>query len=158
MNFQVFSKANPGVVEIIDLSDGRAAGCDWVRLPDGKYSILIKGRVYDLRVDPEGDSHLVSGRAGRHAFHVRNPRRLDFSVREEPGHAGPIRLQAEMPGKVTRVLVREGEAVTCDQGLLVLEAMKMQNEIRAPKAGIVRSISVAPGKTVNSGDFLLCVE
>jgi pyruvate carboxylase subunit B len=63
-----------------------------------------------------------------------------------------------MPGKVIRVLVKPGDKVCYDQGLLVLEAMKMQNEIRAPKAGIVKDIGVQPGGTVGAGDFLISLE
>ena len=63
-----------------------------------------------------------------------------------------------MPGKVVRVLVKEGDTVEFGQGLLVLEAMKMQNEIRAPKSGIVRGIGVSAGATVNTGQFLLSLE
>jgi biotin carboxyl carrier protein len=74
------------------------------------------------------------------------------------GQAGLQRLCAEMPGKVIRVLVREGDAVVYEQGLLVIEAMKMQNEIRAPKAGTIKAVGVAAGRTVNTGDFLLSLE
>jgi pyruvate carboxylase subunit B len=63
-----------------------------------------------------------------------------------------------MPGKIIRVLVQEGETVAHDQSLLVLEAMKMQNEIRSPKSGIVKEVAVAGGITVNTGDFLLSIE
>ena len=68
------------------------------------------------------------------------------------------RLRAEIPGKVIRVLAGKGEAVAYDQPVLVVEAMKMQNEIRAPKAGIVKEIAVTEGRTVGSGEFLLSIE
>jgi pyruvate carboxylase subunit B len=76
----------------------------------------------------------------------------------EEGPAGLLRMRAEMPGKIVRVLVREGESVAYDQGLLVLEAMKMQNEIRAPKSGTIKEVAVTGGITVNTGDFLLSIE
>jgi pyruvate carboxylase subunit B len=63
-----------------------------------------------------------------------------------------------MPGKVVRILVDVGDSVNFDQGLLVLEAMKMQNEIRAPKSGVVKEIGVVEGKAVNSGDLLVSLE
>ncbi len=138
--------------------EGREGAIDWVRMTDGRYSIIVDGRVYDLAADVNEETCTVSGRAGVHALQVRDPRRLDSSRTLEQGQSGLQRLHAEMPGKVIRVLVREGETVACDQGLLVIEAMKMQNEIRAPKAGIVKSIGVVAGRTVGSGEFLLSLE
>ncbi len=138
--------------------EGRERGVDWVRAPDGRYSIIIEGRVYDLEAEVEGDTCAVTGRAGTHLLRIRDPRRLDASRNIEEGQAGLQRLLAEMPGKVIRVLVGVGDTVAYDQGLLVIEAMKMQNEIRAPKAGVIRSIGVSAGQTVSSGDFLISLE
>jgi acetyl/propionyl-CoA carboxylase alpha subunit len=161
MFLEVCSDLEPMVIEVsgrmVTLA-GRDVVIDWVRLPDGGYSILANGRVYDLSVDLDGDSCSVAGRLGRFTLRIRDPRRLDFSGTVEQGQAGLQRLHAEMPGKVIRVHVKEGDAVACDQGLLVIEAMKMQNEIRAPKAGTIRAVGVTAGKTVNSGDFLLSLE
>ena len=137
---------------------GKESVIDWVRLPDGGYSILFDGRVYDLSVEVDGDSYPVAGRRGRCSFHLRDPRRLEPSTAAERATAGLQRVLAEMPGKVVRVLVRENDTVTYDQGLLVVEAMKMQNEIRAPKAGIIKAIGVSAGRTVTTGDFLLSLE
>ena len=63
-----------------------------------------------------------------------------------------------MPGKVVRVLVAAGDAVRADQGLVVVEAMKMENEIRAPRDGRVKSIDVAPGQNVETGSRLVVLE
>jgi biotin carboxyl carrier protein len=63
-----------------------------------------------------------------------------------------------MPGKVVKVLVEEGTAVEMNQGLLVIEAMKMQNEIKSPKQGIIRKVGVKDAGAVNAGDLLLIVE
>jgi acetyl/propionyl-CoA carboxylase alpha subunit len=142
---------------IVSLPDNRVV-IDWVRLPDGGYSILVDGRVYDLSVEVEECCCSVAGRCGRFDLRVRDPRRLDATRTVEQGQAGLQRICAEMPGKVIRVHVREGDAVACGQGLLVIEAMKMQNEIRAPKAGTIRAVGVTAGKTVSSGDFLLSLE
>jgi Acetyl/propionyl-CoA carboxylase, alpha subunit len=67
-------------------------------------------------------------------------------------------VRAPMPGKVVRLLVAEGAEVNANQGLLVMEAMKMQNEIKSPKKGVVRKLSVAEGVAVNSGDLLASIE
>ena len=74
------------------------------------------------------------------------------------GQAGPTQIRAPMPGKIIRVLVEEGAEVEANQGILVMEAMKMQNEIKSPKKGIVKSIAVKAGAAVNSGDVLATVE
>ncbi len=138
--------------------DGRAVPIDWVRISNGRYSLILDGRVYDFIIDLTEDGCSVAGRKGSHTLQVEDARRLGLSHKVEGGQSGLQRLKAEMPGKVVRVLVKVGEAVDCDQGLLVLEAMKMQNEIRAPKKGIVRKIGVSPGVAVNTGEFLLSLE
>jgi biotin carboxyl carrier protein len=138
--------------------NGRELACDCIRLPDGTYSLLINNRVYDLAVELDGDRCTVSRGVNRHILVIHDPRRLAVGTQVEEGQPGLQRIRADMPGKVIRVLVREGDAVTYDQGLLVLEAMKMQNEIRAPKRGVVVEIGAREGKAVNSGDFLLSLE
>jgi len=144
--------------EKIQIGAGGGCAIDSVKLPDGRYSLLVDGRVYDLIVELEGESCLVMGRQGRAVLSVRDPRILGAETTREESQSGLQRLTAEMPGKVIRVLVQEGEAVVYEQGLIVIEAMKMQNEIRATKAGRIQSIGVSAGKTVSTGDFLLSIE
>ncbi len=133
-------------------------GCDWIRLPGGQYSLILDGRVYDLSVALDTDTCHVAGRRGSNQFRISDPRRLGGQEGLEEGQAGLQRICAEMPGKVVRLLVKPGDRVTYDQGLLVLEAMKMQNEIRAPKSGLVKEVAVQDGRAVNTGDFLLSLE
>ena len=71
---------------------------------------------------------------------------------------GRAELHALMPGKVVKILVEEGSTVDANQGIVVIEAMKMQNETRSPKAGMVRKISVAEGTTVEAGALLAVIE
>ena len=137
---------------------GKEIYCDCVRLFGGRYSLILNGRVYDLAVEIDSDSCTVSSPSGRHAVRLVDPRRLKPQPRVDEAQAGIQRIRAAMPGKVIRVLVQPGDRVECDQGLLVLEAMKMQNEIRAPKGGVVKELAAREGKTVNSGDFLLSLE
>jgi biotin carboxyl carrier protein len=68
--------------------------------------------------------------------------------------SGDGRIKAPIPGLITRILVREGQAVKANQTLFMLEAMKMENEIRAPFDGMIRSLSVIPGQTVAQNDVL----
>jgi len=74
------------------------------------------------------------------------------------GHSGEVELRAPMPGKIVKILVQEGAAIEANHGVLVMEAMKMQNEIKSPKAGVVKRIAVAEAAAVNSGELLAIVE
>ena len=71
---------------------------------------------------------------------------------------GPLELRAQMPGKVIKILVAQGAAVQSGQGLIVVEAMKMQNEMKSPKDGVVSKIHAAEGATVAAGEILIVVE
>ena len=73
-------------------------------------------------------------------------------------HQGPKKITAPMPGKVVRLLVREGDSVEAGAGVAVVEAMKMQNEIKSPKKGTVQKILVSESNPVNAGDVLAIVE
>jgi biotin carboxyl carrier protein len=75
--------------------------------------------------------------------------------REEIGHSGPTEVRAIIPGVVVSVSIAAGDAVSAGQQLLVVEAMKMQNELRAPRDGTVERVAVAPGRTIEVGDLLL---
>jgi len=132
--------------------------CDWVRIAEGHYSLILDGSVLDALVNLEPETCVVTSRAGTYSFRIIDPRRSSSRKKPDQGTAGVQRVCAEMPGKIIRVLVREGDAVEHDQGLLVLEAMKMQNEIRAPKSGVVKQVAAAEGITINTGDFLLSIE
>ncbi len=138
--------------------NGEEVPCDWVRLADGHFSLIIGGRVADFIIEPSGDACTVVGRDGQRTMQISDARRLSTGREVEFGPSGLQQLKAEMPGKVVRVLVKEGDSVEYDQGLLVLEAMKMQNEIRAPKSGVVREIGVTAGTAVNTGQFLVSLE
>jgi biotin carboxyl carrier protein len=139
--------------------DGEETGqANWARLGPGLYSILIGGQSYEARVstaNAAGAQH-YDVRVGVEHFRVtiRDPRA------RRPGanfcnSAGPLQITAPMPGKVVRVLVHEGEEVTAGQGLLVMEAMKMQNELRAPRAGTIERIHTTEGVGVETGSPLL---
>ena len=137
---------------------GEEITCDWVRLPGGGYSLIIDGRVYDLAVEIDSEIYTVTSPSVRYQVRLLDPRRLMSRALSGEGTAGVQRIRADMPGKVIRVLVRPGDRVEYDQPLLVLEAMKMQNEIRAPKGGTVQELAVSEGKAVNSGELLVSLE
>jgi len=100
--------------------------------------------------------HLWVG-SRRYAVEVRDPRSLRGRVRAGDEH-GPKKIVAPMPGKVVRLLVREGAEVEPGAGVAVVEAMKMQNEIKSPKKGTIQKILVSEGAAVNAGDVLAIVE
>ena len=153
-----------------------------VKFEDGRVSAEIGGRVYDLEVrepQPGGylfflntDVHecLVSERAtSKDAFAVSvrgrtyevtivDPKRLRSGQNSDRHHHGVAEILAPMPGKVVRVQTEAGAAVEKGAGVIVVEAMKMQNEMKSPRAGVVVSIKVKPGDTVNAGDVLAVIE
>ncbi len=138
--------------------DGRRLDCEWIRIGENRYSLILDGRVFDLSVDAADGRVAVAGREGSYLLSVSDWRVGSAALEQGETHDGQLQLRADMPGKVIRLLVRAGDAVSAGQGLLVLEAMKMQNEIRSPKAGLVEEIAVEAGSTVNSGDLLITIE
>jgi biotin carboxyl carrier protein len=141
--------------------DGRPLEADAVEVATGVYSILLGGRALEVRVQPaETTGGLRIHVAGEElAVQVFDPRAWRSHGRGGGALAAEGRQQvvAPMPGKVIRVLVCHGEAVEAGQGLLVVEAMKMQNEIRSPKSGTVERVMVAEGQAVNAGEPLAVV-
>jgi biotin carboxyl carrier protein len=115
----------------------------------GVYSVLCDGRSYEVRVD--GEQFVWRGRV----FSATPPEVAAARARKAGGAA---RIQATMPGKVIRVLVKAGDTVTAGQGIVVVEAMKMQNEMKAPRAGVVKTLHAETGGTVSAGDLIALVE
>jgi acetyl/propionyl-CoA carboxylase alpha subunit len=134
--------------------DGRVISVDARMLEPGVLSLIVEGRQYRCILD--GNAVLIGGR--RFAFERNDPRLLQGRRGAGAGTAGPRPVKAPMPGRVVRVLAAVGEAVAEQQGIVVIEAMKMQNELRSPKAGRVIRVAVAAGDTVGSGDVLAVVE
>jgi biotin carboxyl carrier protein len=116
--------------------------------------LLIDGRQYRCVLD--GDGVVIGGR--RFGFEVTDPRSLQGRRGAGAGTDGPRPVKAPMPGRTVRVLVAVGDEVEEGQALLVIEAMKMQNELKSPKTGRVARIAVGVGDAVGSGDVLVVVE
>jgi biotin carboxyl carrier protein len=136
--------------------DGRKIGADAAQISSGVYSILLGGQSFEVIVEKSGEGLLLRT-AGRE-FHLEivDPRAW------RRGRAGSIELEgrqevrAPMPGKIVRVLSAPGEKVEAGQGLLVIEAMKMQNEIRSPKSGTIDRLALE-GQTVKAGEIVAIV-
>jgi len=132
-------------------------GPDIVAVEPGVYSVLLNGRSYEARIEQSDDHVIVFIDGHRFDIEMSDPRRWTrHSARS--GVEGRSNITAPMPGKVVRLLVAEGDTVTAGQGLLVVEAMKMQNEMKAPKAGRVVTIAVREGATVAAGETLAVIE
>jgi biotin carboxyl carrier protein len=128
-----------------------------VAVEPGVYSVLWEGRCYEARVEEAGDCVIVFIDGHRFDVEIRDPRRWSRQA-GKPAAEGLMHLLAPMPGKIVRLLVAEGDSVEAGQGLLVIEAMKMQNEMKSPKAGRVVSLSAREGSTVVAGEVLASIE
>jgi len=124
----------------------------------GMFTVIINDRVYRcaLEESPGGGAEVVV-----------NGKRIPVAARDKKhmrgqvgaaAASGQVKLSAPMPGKVVRVLLNAGDEVAARQGVLVVEAMKMQNEVQSPKAGKIAEIKVSEGQTVNAGDVLAVIE
>ena len=137
--------------------DGEAGVADVVATAPNTFSILLSGQSHQICVIPSSAGPLKLQTGGfEFSAEVIDPR----SWRGRHGGVeaeGRQQIAAPMPGKVVRLLVKAGDAVEAGQGLLVVEAMKMQNEIRSPKRGTVEHVLVAEGQAVNAGETLCVV-
>jgi len=127
----------------------------------GEYLIVNEGRVYECRVAQtrERGALSVSVGAGEYAVTLTDPKHLRGAhAAGAHDNGGRAQINAPMPGKVVRVLVEAGQVVEAGEGVVVVEAMKMQNELKSPKAGTVAEVRVEPGATVNAGDVLVVIE
>ena len=122
-------------------------------------SVLVGGKAYEIKRERslQGEIHLIIGSA-RYAVDVQDPRSLRTRRSAAGTEAGPQKLTAPMPGKIVRILVAVGDEVKAGQGIIVMEAMKMQNEMKSPKDGKVQKILTSEGSTVNPGDTLAVIE
>ncbi len=166
MKYEVRISGKTRIVEIERKAEGWQATlegeagviADVAETAPNTFSVLLAGQSHEISVTSSADGKL-NLQSGRFEFtaEVIDPR--SWRGRRHGGVEAEGRQQivAPMPGKVIRVLVRAGEKVEAGQGLLVVEAMKMQNEIRSPKSGTVERVVVAEGQAVNAGEVLCIV-
>ena len=110
----------------------------------GSYLVFLGDKVREVRVDD--------------TIKIIDPKRLRSGQNSGGHHHGVAEIVAPMPGKVVRVHVEPGATVEKGVGVIVVEAMKMQNEMKSPRSGVVVSVKVKPGDTVNAGDVLAVLE
>jgi biotin carboxyl carrier protein len=136
---------------------GRRVTVDVEGLSEAAYSLVIDGQSYDVTVGVAEKAYQVSVNGSQFDVCLRNPRKFRKPTASGSDSAGPLPVAAPMPGKIVKLLVREGEAVNEGQGVIVIEAMKMQNELKAPRTGTVETIRVTENQAVNAGESLLVV-
>jgi biotin carboxyl carrier protein len=146
--------------------DGRTCFVDAMLVADDTWSLLVRDADGQRIVSAEAVVVPRNGHGSMHVYIDGQPIEvalrggLGRRSRSESGSTGggPQRVTAPMPGKVVRLLVKAGDEVQPRQGLVVVEAMKMENELRSARAGRVREVLVAEGQSVDAGTALMVVE
>jgi|HubBroStandDraft_6_1064221.scaffolds.fasta_scaffold02999_9 biotin carboxyl carrier protein len=138
--------------------DGQPVNADAVEIAPNTLSLLLEGQSYEVHITPSPDG-VLKLQTGLQEFtaEVVDPRAWRGRRHGALEAEGRQQVVAPMPGKVVRVLVEVGHRVEAGQGLLVVEAMKMQNEIRSPKSGTVERLHVKEGQPVNAGEALCII-
>ena len=165
MKYEVHISGKKHIVELecqADSWQARMEGqsgitADVVEVAPNVFSVLLSGCSHEVYVTPSPAGHLQLQTGGSEFLgEVIDPRSWRGRRHDGAEAEGRQQIAAPMPGKVVRLLVKAGDVVEAGQGLLVVEAMKMQNEIRSPKSGTVERVLVSGGQPVNAGE-VLCV-
>jgi biotin carboxyl carrier protein len=146
----------PGAVQL----DGATYEVEFVPIGGGLFSLIIGGRSYEVDVVEEGEGVLAVWVEGEphHIQFEEEGRRRRRAVRAPGQEGGPQTIIAPMPGKVVKVLVSLEQQISAGQGVVVVEAMKMENELKASGPGVVKEIRVREGAGVGGGDVLVVIE
>ncbi|MBO0911797.1 MAG: hypothetical protein J2P13_08395 [Acidobacteria bacterium] len=138
--------------------EGRRIPVKSVRINGHTLSLILDGRSLQVRVGHtrSGGQIFLGGRA--YDCTVSDPRSRAGKARPSTTESGEQKITSSMPGRVVRVLAQPGAAIRIGQGILVIEAMKMQNEVRSPKDGALKKLLVAEGANVNAGEVLAVIE
>ncbi|MGH9555202.1 MAG: biotin/lipoyl-containing protein [Terriglobales bacterium] len=137
---------------------GREIALDAVFPEPGVLSLILEGRTFEYHRESSGGDLFLVEAESHYQVAVRDPRSFRGRKTADAARGGPKNVRAPMPGRILRVLAAVGDAVEAGAPLLVIEAMKMQNEIRSPKKGTVRKLLAEAGATVSAGDALAVVE
>ncbi len=141
--------------------DGEPVAVDFERIGDPElYSMLIDGHSYELLVEAERFNYAVTVHGSQYQIQIEDERtrRMNAGRREGALPDGEAPVRAPIPGLVVKVLVEEGESVEQDQPLLILEAMKMENEIRSPRACVIKKVDVEAGQRVEQNATMLIID
>jgi biotin carboxyl carrier protein len=143
---ELFEIEIDGVTKVISIS----------RISPAHLSIILDGKSYNVEVERFREKYRVVTRGEVYEFSVTDEREVATTAKAQV--SGRLVVTAPMPGLVVELMCEAGQRVEADTGVLVLEAMKMQNEITAPVSGTISEIPVEPGASVNSGDCLFVIE
>jgi len=141
--------------------NGEPVNVDMVQVPgQNVYSLLLEHRSYEIAAEETRDGFSILLLGEQYITQVEDEyRRRLMSGRARPAPpTGDVSITAPIPGLIVKIEVQEGDEVVEGQPVAILEAMKMENEIRAPRAGTVRRVHVAPGESVEQGDVLITLE
>jgi biotin carboxyl carrier protein len=141
--------------------DGRRYEIEAHETAGGIYLLLENNRVSECRVEQDvARREVLNVHVGNesHAISLLDPKRLRATTSDTAHTASTAQLVAPMPGKVVRVLVEQGASVKAGETVVVVEAMKMQNEMKSPRDGTVTTLKAVTGATVNAGDVLAIIE
>lgn len=138
--------------------DGQEKEVEVALVRPNTLSLLIDGVAYNISRENGGADTYIWVGSRRWKVEVADPRSWRGRKKLTDNETGPVKLVASMPGKVVRVLTAKGAEVQAGEGVLIVEAMKMQNEIKSPRKGIVQKIAVGEGDNVNAGEVLAIIE
>jgi len=124
----------------------------------GVYLVKNNGRVYEISVSETGGTQEVIVRNSKFAVTIIDPKRLLGSRADHAHSGGQAEIRTAMPGKVVRILASVGQSIEKGSSVVVVEAMKMQNEMKSAIDGVVKEIRVEEGSTVNAGELLVVIE
>jgi biotin carboxyl carrier protein len=139
-------------------TDGRAIAAELCELMPGVLSLLMEGRSFRCIHVLSADERMIAVRGQQYRVAVTDPRSLRERRKRSGVGNGKLVIKASIPGRVARVLVAAGDEVVAQQAILVIEAMKMQNELKAARDGRVAEVRVAAGETVAAGQVLAILE
>ena len=135
--------------------DGQAVEADALKVAEETYSILLGGQAFEVSVRASADGLLIHAGGQEFSAAILDPRQWQGRHGHTVEVEGRLQILAPMPGKIVKILVRDNQKVSQGDGLLVIEAMKMQNELRAPRDGRVERVYVNEGAGVEAGFKLL---
>jgi biotin carboxyl carrier protein len=141
--------------------DGRTYELEISEPEPNVYLLKHEGKIFEVFVSPnEKPNELFKVNLSNQYFEIKlsDPKRLHGTSAGNDDVEGIAEIKTAMPGKIVRVLVEQGAEVQTGDGIIVVEAMKMQNEMKSPKDGVIKEIRFAEGATVNAGDVLAVIE
>ncbi len=150
-----------GLFDLLLQADGEPSESISVRIlsrAGARWTLEIGGRIEDVMLSEQGGTTLAEWGNRIFPLRVRDQREVLSRLSSEKEIEGSATLKAQMPGKVVSVLKRADETVEVGDGLVIIESMKMQNELKSPKAGRVAVCNVTAGGNVNAGDLLFRIE